>query len=487
MPATTRWSPAIRGSTACSSSASRRPASTAGRSARRARRAARAARSTRPPAQAEAAGFRACFRCRPELAPGQCAGRCGRRARRRGDRSGSRRARSTSGSLDELAAELGVSARHLRRATRGAARRVAGRARAEPAARAREAAAAGHARCRSPRSRSRRASAACAGSTRCSPSGWARAPSELRRAHARAAGEGVTLRLDYPRAVRLDAHARRSCARARSPASRRVGDDRYRRVVHLDGKIGDDRRCGTRDRARARARRVSPALLPVADAARRARAADVRSRRAPRRDRARARPRHVLAPLVARGPGCACPARSIRSRPRCARCSGSRSRSPPRRRSPAGSPRSSARRYDAHDGLARRFPTPREVVAAGARCGSRKLGLPRHARGRDPRARGRARARHGRARRRARSRRVRRELVELARHRAVDRALPRDARAARARCVSRRRSRRAEGARHGSGAKAAEARAEAWRPFARTRCCTSGLISRRHHVITASR
>ncbi|MEJ7604324.1 MAG: Ada metal-binding domain-containing protein, partial [Kofleriaceae bacterium] len=67
------------------------------------------------PARAEAAGFRACFRCRPELAPGHAevdavdrlvataAARIGEGA-------------LNDGSVEDLAAELGVTARHLRRA-----------------------------------------------------------------------------------------------------------------------------------------------------------------------------------------------------------------------------------------------------------------------------------------------------------------------------------------------------------------------------------
>ena len=67
------------------------------------------------PAQAEAAGYRACFRCRPELAPGNAdvdaidrlvAAAAARIAE----------GALNDGSVDELAAELGVSARHLRRA-----------------------------------------------------------------------------------------------------------------------------------------------------------------------------------------------------------------------------------------------------------------------------------------------------------------------------------------------------------------------------------
>jgi AraC family transcriptional regulator of adaptative response / DNA-3-methyladenine glycosylase II len=66
--------------------------------------------------QAEAAGFRSCFRCRPELAPGaapvDALSRVVASAMRRIDEG----ALSPAGSVDGLARELGVSARHLRRA-----------------------------------------------------------------------------------------------------------------------------------------------------------------------------------------------------------------------------------------------------------------------------------------------------------------------------------------------------------------------------------
>src|SRR5678816_2907050 len=71
------------------------------------------------PAQAEAAGFRACFRCRPELAPGSsdlgsvdAVDALVTAAARRISEGALNDA-----SVDDLAAELGVSARHLRRAT----------------------------------------------------------------------------------------------------------------------------------------------------------------------------------------------------------------------------------------------------------------------------------------------------------------------------------------------------------------------------------
>ncbi len=65
-------------------------------------------------AQAEAAGFRACFRCRPELAPGNAD------VDAVDQLAAAAAARIAEGALneasvDELAAELGVSARHLRR------------------------------------------------------------------------------------------------------------------------------------------------------------------------------------------------------------------------------------------------------------------------------------------------------------------------------------------------------------------------------------
>lgn len=66
--------------------------------------------------QAEGAGFRSCFRCRPELAPGgapiDAVSRVVARAMSRIEEG----ALSEGGSVDGLARELGVSGRHLRRA-----------------------------------------------------------------------------------------------------------------------------------------------------------------------------------------------------------------------------------------------------------------------------------------------------------------------------------------------------------------------------------
>ncbi|HEY2902367.1 MAG TPA: AlkA N-terminal domain-containing protein [Polyangia bacterium] len=69
-------------------------------------------------AQAEVAGFRSCFRCRPELAPGaapvDAVSRVVAAAMRRIEEG----ALCQDGTIDELAGELGVSGRHLRRAMR---------------------------------------------------------------------------------------------------------------------------------------------------------------------------------------------------------------------------------------------------------------------------------------------------------------------------------------------------------------------------------
>ncbi|HVU49707.1 MAG TPA: AlkA N-terminal domain-containing protein [Polyangia bacterium] len=70
----------------------------------------------RTAAEAEAAGFRSCFRCRPELAPGaapvDAVSRVVAGAMRRIDEG----ALSPEGTVEDLARELGVSGRHLRRA-----------------------------------------------------------------------------------------------------------------------------------------------------------------------------------------------------------------------------------------------------------------------------------------------------------------------------------------------------------------------------------
>ena len=66
-------------------------------------------------AEAERAGFRACFRCRPELSPGLASVDANARLASRATRRIDEGALDDAG-LDSLATELGVTARHLRRA-----------------------------------------------------------------------------------------------------------------------------------------------------------------------------------------------------------------------------------------------------------------------------------------------------------------------------------------------------------------------------------
>lgn len=67
-------------------------------------------------AQAEAAGFRPCLRCRPEVAPGTAAAPVDARAQLVADAIAAiDRGALVDASLDDLATELGVTARHLRR------------------------------------------------------------------------------------------------------------------------------------------------------------------------------------------------------------------------------------------------------------------------------------------------------------------------------------------------------------------------------------
>ncbi|HSZ84203.1 MAG TPA: AlkA N-terminal domain-containing protein [Polyangia bacterium] len=70
----------------------------------------------RSAAQAEEAGFRSCFRCRPELAPGAASVDAVSRVVAAATRRIEEGALSHEGTVDELARELGVSTRHLRRA-----------------------------------------------------------------------------------------------------------------------------------------------------------------------------------------------------------------------------------------------------------------------------------------------------------------------------------------------------------------------------------
>lgn len=209
-------------------------------------------------AQAEAAGFRACFRCRPELAPGNAdvdavdrlvAAAAARIAE----------GALNDGSVDDLAAELGVSARHLRRA-------MEARLGVAPVelAQSRRLALAKQLLHDTSLSLTEIALSAGFGSIRRFNAVFVKvmgsAPSRLRRALP-APGSGLVLRLDHRAPYDWDAMLGFLAARA-IPGVERVDDGCYRRVVHdgeHTGTIALSREAG-RD---ALALRVSPSLLPV--------------------------------------------------------------------------------------------------------------------------------------------------------------------------------------------------------------------------------
>jgi AraC family transcriptional regulator of adaptative response / DNA-3-methyladenine glycosylase II len=206
-------------------------------------------------AEAEAAGYRACFRCRPEVAPGHApvdaVDTLVTSATQRiaeGALNG--------GSLDDLAAELGVSTRHLRRA-------LESKLGVSPVelAQSRRLALAKQLLQDTALPLTEIAFAAGFSSVRRFNAVFAdrmgRSPSELRRAHGKG-GEGVTLRLDV-RAPYDWEHLLGFLRQRAIPGVERVEDGRYARVVHLGGKIG------TIEVAYAGrvALTVSPELLPV--------------------------------------------------------------------------------------------------------------------------------------------------------------------------------------------------------------------------------
>ncbi|MEO8707035.1 MAG: AlkA N-terminal domain-containing protein [Kofleriaceae bacterium] len=187
------------------------------------------------PVQAEAAGYRACFRCRPELAPGNA------QVDAVDQLVAAATARIAEGALneasvDELAAELGVTARHLRRATEARlgvspvelaqSRRLALAKQllqdtALPLTQI--AFAAGFQSVR----RFNAVFAATMGS----------APGTLRRAHAEPLGGTLALRLDYRPPYDWRQIIKFLTARA-IPGVEQVERDVYRRVVQLAGATG---------------------------------------------------------------------------------------------------------------------------------------------------------------------------------------------------------------------------------------------------------
>lgn len=209
-------------------------------------------------AQAEAAGFRACFRCRPEIAPGHAPVDAVDTLVRAATARIAEGALNE-GSLDELAADLGVSARHLRRALED----TLGVSPVE-LAQSRRLALAKQLLQDTALPLTEIAFAAGFQSVRRFNAVFlermGRSPGELRRAHGHgAAGAGgVTLRLDVRQPYDWD-HLLGFLRQRAIPGVERVEDGRYARVVHLGGKIGT---IEVRYTGRV-ALTVSPELLPV--------------------------------------------------------------------------------------------------------------------------------------------------------------------------------------------------------------------------------
>jgi AraC family transcriptional regulator, regulatory protein of adaptative response / DNA-3-methyladenine glycosylase II len=215
-------------------------------------------------AEAESAGFRACFRCRPELAPGNAnvdsVPRLVQSALSRIEAG-----YLNEGSIDELAKELGVTSRHLRRAMEqelgvspiqlAQTRRLALAKQLLEDSRlplTEIAFASGF-------SSLRRFNAAFRERFGC-------APSKLeRREGARAAGDEIVLRLDYRAPFDFDGILAYLARRA-IPAVEKVADGEYRRTVALEqtrGEIGLSLdRSGTHLRARV-SLSLAPRLMTV--------------------------------------------------------------------------------------------------------------------------------------------------------------------------------------------------------------------------------
>jgi AraC family transcriptional regulator of adaptative response / DNA-3-methyladenine glycosylase II len=327
------------------------------------------------PAQAEAAGFRACFRCRPELAPGRsdvvgpvdavdhlvaaAAARIAEGA-------------MNEGSVDDLGAELGVSARHLRRA-------MEARLGVSPVALAQThrlglakqliqdtalplteiAFAAGFQSVRRFNAVFQRV--------------MGNAPSKLRRAHGEDAGAGLAMRLDY-RPPYAWQHIVAFLAARAIPGVESVRDGVYRRVVKIATAVGT---IAVQPHATKTALvlSVSPALVPVLMplVARVRRMFDLDAR--PDLINAALRRDKTLAPHIAKRPGLRVPGAidpfeaSVRALLGQQVSVAAATTLAGRFAAQLGVP------YAGSDGLAYRFPTPDEVVAAGP-IKIAKLGMP---------------------------------------------------------------------------------------------------------------
>ncbi|HWO21631.1 MAG TPA: AlkA N-terminal domain-containing protein [Kofleriaceae bacterium] len=331
------------------------------------------------PAAAEAAGYRACLRCRPELAPGnadidavdQLAAAAAQRI--------AEGALNDAG-VDELAAELGVSARHLRRA-------LEARLGVSPAALAQSrrlglgkqllqdtalpvtqiAFAAGFASVR----RFNAAFAAAFGAP----------PSRLRGARAEPAADpaALVLRLDYRPPYEWAATLRFLAARA-IPGVEAVADGAYHRVVHEGAARGTISVRPADDRPAlllAVAPSLVPALMPLVARVRRMFDLDARPDQIARvlgRD-----PR--LAPLVAARPGLRVPGAvdtfeaAVRALLGQQISVAAATTLAGRFAAALGEPYAAGAGAGPAHGLTHRFPTAREVAAAGPAAIAR-LGIP---------------------------------------------------------------------------------------------------------------
>ena len=323
------------------------------------------------PVQAEAAGYRACFRCRPELAPGNAEvdaidALVAAATRRIAEGALNER------SVDDLAAELGVSARHLRRA-------IEGRLGVSPIelAQSRRLALAKQLLHDTGLSLTEIAFASGFGSVRRFNAAFVErmgsAPSALRRAHVPERAGGLTLRLDYRAPYAWPELLAFLRARA-IPGVEVVGAASYRRIVHLGGHTGAIEVRQAVDRA-ALLLTVAPSLAPVLM---------LLVARVRRQFDLDARP-DVIARVLARDPQLA---RLVAARPGL-RLPGAIDAFEAAVRAMLGQQVSVAAAttlagrfaaafgsaHDAGDGLVRRFPTAAEVAAVGAEAIAR-IGLP---------------------------------------------------------------------------------------------------------------